>query len=243
MAGAATTHKFNRATTGMRDMCGVKLSLPDARLFHSTAGFSLIVRRLVDWEFVKLQTSARMEILRLRATGSSSMNTARVLAKNFKMLQHRTVYCKNLHFRLCSSQNITYKFLCFTLWIPKIHRKHSSCLNSECQASSIFKRIAKNVIHYLDILIGINISNTQCKYKKWGCTSDSNQVPAKFQCSQWNPWYPADTVGLLRLSQEHTACEPAQLSGRYQNATQYVPVDCLPKKIDKMAAIPHTLHL
>jgi hypothetical protein len=43
----------------MRDMCGVKLSLPDARLFHSTAGFSLMVRRLVDREFVKLQISAR----------------------------------------------------------------------------------------------------------------------------------------------------------------------------------------
>jgi hypothetical protein len=39
----------------MRDMSGVKLSLPDARLFHSTAGFSLMVRRLVDWEFVKLK--------------------------------------------------------------------------------------------------------------------------------------------------------------------------------------------
>jgi len=59
MAGAATTHKFNRAITGMRDMSGVKLSLPDARLFHSTAGFSLMVRRLVDWEFVRLQISAR----------------------------------------------------------------------------------------------------------------------------------------------------------------------------------------
>jgi hypothetical protein len=59
MAGATTTHKFDRAITGRRDMCGVKLSLPDARLFHSTAGFSLMVRRLVDREFVKLQISAR----------------------------------------------------------------------------------------------------------------------------------------------------------------------------------------
>jgi hypothetical protein len=139
MAGAATTHKFNRATTGMRDMCGVKLSLPDARLFHSTAGFSLIVRRLVDWEFVKLQTSARMEILSLRATGSSSMNIAHVLAKYFKMLQYRAVYCKNLHFCPCSSQNITYQFLCFTLWIQKIHRKHSSCLNSSARLLAFSK--------------------------------------------------------------------------------------------------------
>lgn len=59
MAGAATTHKFNRAITGLRDMSGVKLSFTDARLFHSTAGFSLMVRRLVDWEFVKLQISAK----------------------------------------------------------------------------------------------------------------------------------------------------------------------------------------
>jgi hypothetical protein len=41
----------------MRDMCGVKLSFPDTRLFHSRAGFSLMVRRLVDWELVKLQIS------------------------------------------------------------------------------------------------------------------------------------------------------------------------------------------
>jgi hypothetical protein len=43
----------------MRDMCGVKLSLPDTRLFHSRAGFSLMVRRLLDWELVNLKRNIK----------------------------------------------------------------------------------------------------------------------------------------------------------------------------------------